>query len=166
MSDDPTDHADDPDATDTTNPTDTTDATDATDRITLTPIGVVRSPFATTSDAPRQGFIGDREGTIELADEYGVGLTGIDGGDRVVVVWYADETDEVVQLSDGRGVFGTRAPARPNPVCITTVEVLSVDRAGPTLRVRGVDMRDGTPVLDLKRTLDPERAGRERPPGE
>lgn len=147
-------------------PGDPGDHADNPDPVRLPPIGVVRSPFATTSDAPRQGFLGDHDGTIDLADEYADGLSGIEPGDRVVVVWYADETDRVVQLSDGRGVFGTRAPARPNPVCVTTVEVRAVDVAEATLHVRGLDMRDGTPVLDLKRTLDPEREGRERPPGE
>lgn len=136
------------------------------DAISLDPIGVVQTGFSTTDEAPRQGFLDDTEGTVDLAEEYAAGLSGVDAGDRVVVVWYADGSDRVVELSDGRGVFGTRAPARPNPVCITTVEVLAVDEAAGTLRVRGVDMRDGTPVLDIKRTLDPDRAGRERSPGE
>lgn len=142
------------------------DRADGRGALTVDPVGVVHTPFSATSDAPRQGFIVDAEGTIELAEEYASGLDGVEPGDRVVVVWYADGADRVVQLSDGRGVFGTRSPARPNPVCITTVEVLEVDRPAGRLRVRGVDMRDGTPVLDLKRTLDPDRDGRIRPPGE
>lgn len=130
------------------------------------PIGVVRTPLESTHEAPRQGFLDDVEGTVDLYDEYAAGLTGLDSGERVVVVWYADAADRVVELSDGRGVFGTRAPARPNPICLTTVAVLAVDVDEARLRARGVDMRDGTPVLDVKRTLDPERDGRVRPPRE
>jgi len=137
---------------------------DTPETVTFEPIGVVHTPFETTGDAPRQGFVDEADGTIELADEYAPGLAGVNAGDRAVVVWYADGADRVVELADGRGVFGARAPARPNPVCLTTVEVLAVE--GRRLHVRGVDMRDGTPVLDLKRALDPEREGRKRSPGE
>lgn len=159
--DDPGDHhdnrADDPD-----DPGGRHASQDSPEAVTFEPIGVVHTPFETTSDAPRQGFVDDAAGTIELDDAYAPGLAGVRAGDRAVVLWYADSGDRVVELGDGRGVFGTRAPARPNPVCVTTVEVLAVE--GTRLHVRGVDMRDGTPVLDLKRALDPERDGRKRPP--
>lgn len=157
------DSVDDPDARDD-DPGDRHANQDGPAAVTFEPIGVVHTPFETTSDAPRQGFVDDAAGTIELDDAYAPGLAGVGAGDRAVVVWYADGSDRVVELGDGRGVFGTRAPARPNPICVTTVEVLAVE--GTRLRVRGVDMRDGTPVLDLKRALDPERERRKRPPGE
>lgn len=123
--------------------------------IELAPIGRVRTPIATTDDAPRQGMNEAIEGTIELEAEYEPGLNGLETGDDILVVWFADQADRsLLQLDRGdeRGVFTSRSPARPNPIVLTTVEVLAID--GPTVSVRGVDMIDGSPVLDLKVPLD------------
>ncbi|MFW6002887.1 MAG: tRNA (N6-threonylcarbamoyladenosine(37)-N6)-methyltransferase TrmO [Halanaeroarchaeum sp.] len=123
--------------------------------IELPPIGRIRTPITSTSDAPRQGSNEDIEGTIELDSEYEAGLAGIDAGDSLLVVWFAHEADRsLLRLDRGerRGVFSSRSPARPNPIVITTVEVLEVD--GPSVTVRGVDMVDGSPVLDLKVPLE------------
>ena len=126
---------------------------------TCTPIGTVHTPLGTSEDAPRQGFLEAVEGTIELEPAYGAGTAGLAAGEELLVVWFADRADrDVLTLRDGRGVFTTRSPARPNPVCLTTVELLAID--GRTLTVRGVDMLDGSPVLDLKRPLDAERVAR------
>jgi len=114
------------------------------------PIGVARTPFETTDDVPRQGFLDDAEGRIEVAERYAAGLEAWDG-DEVVVVWFADRADRsslTVERDGGRGVFTTRSPNRPNPVMLSTCAVLDVEDSA--LRVRGVDMLDGTPVLDLK----------------
>lgn len=123
--------------------------------IELSPIGRVRTPIETTDDAPRQGSNEAIEGTIELEPEYEAGLAGIEAGDSLLVVWYAHEADRSLLRLDRdepRGVFSSRSPARPNPIVLTTVEVLAVE--GSTLTVRGVDMIDGSPVLDLKVPLD------------
>lgn len=123
--------------------------------IELRPIGTVRTPIEETVDAPRQGKNETIEGTIEIDPEYEPGLAGIEAGDALLVVWFAHEADRsLLQLDrvDDRGVFDSRSPARPNPIVLTTVEVLSVDRT--SIRVRGVDMLDGSPVLDLKVPLD------------
>jgi tRNA-Thr(GGU) m(6)t(6)A37 methyltransferase TsaA len=120
------------------------------------PIGTVHSPFETTSEAPRQGFRGDAEGVVELDPAYREGLTGFDG-DRVVVIWWADRADRSVLTLDrnpNRGVFTSRSPARPNPVCVTECAVESVDPTAGRLDLRGVDMADGSPVIDLKVPLD------------
>ncbi|UWG47779.1 tRNA (Thr-GGU) A37 N-methylase [Halanaeroarchaeum sp. HSR-CO] len=123
--------------------------------IELSPIGRVRTPITATSEAPRQGSNDDIEGTIELESEYEAGLAGIEAGDSLIVVWFAHEADRTLLRLDrieGRGVFASRSPARPNPIVLTTVEVLAMD--GSTLTVRGVDMVDKSPVLDLKVPLD------------
>ncbi|MFB6183571.1 MAG: SAM-dependent methyltransferase [Haloarculaceae archaeon] len=115
-----------------------------------TPIGTVSTPITDADDAPRQGAWSDLEGRIELLADYREALTGFDG-DRVVVVWFADRADRSVRTYDRdgpRGVFTTRTPDRPNPVCITVCDVLAVEESA--LVVRGVDMLDATPVLDLK----------------
>lgn len=120
--------------------------------IAVTPIGTVSTPYATRSEAPSQGLQEDAPGTIHLDDAYAAGLGGLEAGDGVVVVWFAHEADRsVVVTDDGRGVFSTRSPARPNPICLTPCTVTRVEP--PTLGVRGVDMLDGSPVLDVKPQL-------------
>lgn len=119
------------------------------------PIGHVETPFETTGEAPRQGFLGEQSGTVHVDEPYRRGLTGFAPGDAVLVVWWADAADRSVLRvrDDDRGVFTTRSPARPNPVCLTACELLAEDEDAGTLDVAGVDMADGSPLLDLKRTL-------------
>ncbi|WP_338738538.1 TrmO family methyltransferase domain-containing protein [Haloplanus salilacus] len=119
------------------------------------PIGTVHTPFETTSDAPRQGFHDDAEGVVEIDPAYREGLSGFDA-DRVVVVWWADRADDILTLDrdPDRGVFTSRSPARPNPICVTECSVRSVDPTAGRVRLGGVDMADGSPVVDLKATLD------------
>jgi tRNA-Thr(GGU) m(6)t(6)A37 methyltransferase TsaA len=120
------------------------------------PIGVVHTPFESTSDAPRQGHRSDAEGVVELRSEFREGLTGFDA-DRVLVCWWADRADRSVLRLDrdpDRGVFTSRSPARPNPICCTDCAVVDADVDAGRLALRGVDMADGSPVIDLKATLD------------
>ncbi|CQH56020.1 UPF0066 family protein [Halobacterium hubeiense] len=118
-------------------------------------IGRVETPYASREDAPRQGFLGDATGTVHVAEQYRAALTGLDTGHTIDVVWWADDADRsVLRVRGGnRGVFTTRSPARPNPVCVTTCDVLAVDSEAGTLDVAGVDMVDGSPVVDLKYAL-------------
>ncbi|WP_458209196.1 tRNA (N6-threonylcarbamoyladenosine(37)-N6)-methyltransferase TrmO [Haladaptatus sp. NG-SE-30] len=122
---------------------------------TCEPIGRISTPFDTRDDAPRQGFLEGATGTISLDSSYEKGLDGFAAGDDVLVVWFADRADRSVVTIDrdgGRGVFTTRSPARPNPICLSDCEILDVE--GCDVRVRGVDMIDGTPVLDLKPPIE------------
>jgi len=120
------------------------------------PIGHVETPFETTDEAPRQGEETAYCGNVHVDEQFRDGFGGFEHGDRVVVVWWADQADrDVLRVRDGeRPVFSTRSPARPNPICITECEVVAVDAEAGTLAVRGVDMVDGSPVLDLKPALD------------
>ncbi|APW98025.1 tRNA (N6-threonylcarbamoyladenosine(37)-N6)-methyltransferase TrmO [Halobiforma lacisalsi AJ5] len=122
----------------------------------LEPIGEVRTPFETSDEAPRQGLEGEEptHGEIVLAPAFEPGLEGIEDGETVDVLWIADEADRsVLRVRDGeRGVFSTRSPHRPNPICVTTCRVRAVD--GRRLAVSGVDMLDGSPVVDLKAPLE------------
>jgi tRNA-Thr(GGU) m(6)t(6)A37 methyltransferase TsaA len=135
----------------------------------MTPIGWVRSPHRTTSDIPKgPGAKHRAEGTLELRPEMEDGLTDIEGFSHLFVIWVFHESkghDLVarVPLDDRRphGVFSTRSPCRPNPIGLSVVELL--ERDGRRLRVRGVDMVDGTPILDIKPYLSsvaPERLKR------
>jgi tRNA-Thr(GGU) m(6)t(6)A37 methyltransferase TsaA len=118
-------------------------------------IGFVRSPYQDTKQVPKGlGAHHDAEGMIEILPEFEEGLKDIEGFSHLMILWVFDRSEGYELLgkppSDDRphGVFATRSPRRPNPIGLTTVELLG--REGKCLRVRGVDMLDGTPVLDLK----------------
>lgn len=120
-----------------------------------TPIGVIRTPFADKPDTPIQGaFHPDAAGVVEIAPELADGLTDIDGFSHLLLIYHLDRAPEpqllpMPFLSDERhGVFATRHPARPNPLGLTVVRLAG--REGSALRVLGVDMLDGTPLLDVK----------------
>lgn len=122
---------------------------------TLQPIAVVRSPYTDTAQVPKGlGAKHDTEGVIEVRPELEQGLMDIDGFSHLYVIWIFDraEGSELVANppSDDRphGVFATRSPQRPNPIGLSVVELLGRD--GPRLHVRGLDMLDGTPVVDIK----------------
>jgi len=122
----------------------------------LRPIGRIRTPHETVSDnVPIQGRMAPlSEGAVELFPEYAAGACDLEGFSHVFLLYRfhlgTDERLTVVPYMDivPRGVFSTRFPHRPNRIGVTLVEVLGVD--GTTVRVRGVDMVDGTPLLDIK----------------
>jgi tRNA-Thr(GGU) m(6)t(6)A37 methyltransferase TsaA len=123
--------------------------------ILFRPIGYVRSPYSETSQIPKGcGAQHDAQGVLELLSEYEQGLTDIDGFSHLFVLWLFDRVDGFDLLgtppTDTRphGVFATRSPRRPNPIGLTVVRLL--DRDGCRLRVAGIDMLDGTPILDIK----------------
>jgi tRNA-Thr(GGU) m(6)t(6)A37 methyltransferase TsaA len=122
---------------------------------TSRPIGYVRTPYGDTKSIPKGlGVKHDAEGTLEILPEYEQGLADIEGFSHLFVLWEFDRSEGFELFgktpADNRphGVFATRSPRRPNPIGLTVVEILG--REGVTIRVRGVDMLDGTPILDLK----------------
>jgi tRNA-Thr(GGU) m(6)t(6)A37 methyltransferase TsaA len=122
---------------------------------TMRTIGVVRSPYKSTDQVPKGlGAQHEAEGILEILPEFELGLTDIEGFSHLVVIWAFDRSDNFELLgkppSDTRphGVFATRSPRRPNPIGLTIVELLRRD--GCMLHVRGIDMLDGTPILDIK----------------
>ena len=119
------------------------------------PIGTIRSPYDPSSNIPKgPGARHDAEGTLELRSELEAGLTDIDGFSHLFVLWVFDRSEGFDLMAhppiDDRphGVFATRSPRRPNPIGLTVVRLLR--REGARLWVRGLDMIDGTPILDLK----------------
>lgn len=118
------------------------------------PIGIVRSPYKTRNDAPRQGKNDPVMSTIEVFPEYEPGLAGISEYNRIVILSWFDQSRRDLLWVDkpgrgfSRGVFATRSPDRPNPIGLTTVDL--VGQKGRILHVRGLDALDGTPVLDIK----------------
>jgi tRNA-Thr(GGU) m(6)t(6)A37 methyltransferase TsaA len=127
---------------------------------TSQPIGFVSSPYKVTSEIPKGlGVRHDADGVFKILPEFEPGLTDIEGFSHLFVIWEFDRSPReelrgadllASPPSDNRqhGVFATRSPRRPNPIGLTTVELLR--REGIELHVRGVDMLDGTPILDIK----------------
>lgn len=123
--------------------------------ITLESIGTVRSPYLDTAAIPKGlGAQHDVEGVLEIRPELEDGLADIDGFSHLYVIWLFHRARQAELTawppSDNRphGVFATRSPQRPNPIGLTVVRLLARDRT--RLMVRGVDMLDGTPILDIK----------------
>lgn len=118
-------------------------------------VGVVESPHERDEDVPKGlGVTHSAEGELVIFPEFAEGLADIEGFSHLYVLWVFHQVDDFSLIvrppSDERphGVFATRSPRRPNPIGLTVVELLGRD--GNRLRVRGVDMLDGTPILDLK----------------
>ena len=122
---------------------------------TPTPIGFVSSPYNDTTAIPKGlGAKHTAKGDLKILPEFEPGLTDIEGFSHLFVLWAFDRSGGFDLLasppSDHRthGVFATRSPRRPNPIGLTVVELLN--HTGASLHVRGVDMLDGTPILDIK----------------
>ncbi|MBV9181091.1 MAG: tRNA (N6-threonylcarbamoyladenosine(37)-N6)-methyltransferase TrmO [Acidobacteria bacterium] len=119
------------------------------------PIGFVRSPYKRAAEIPKGiGAKHTAEGVIEILPDFQTGLKDVEGFSHLFVLWVFDRVEGFSLLatppSDNRqhGVFATRSPRRPNPIGLTVVELVA--RLESQLRVRGIDMLDGTPVLDIK----------------
>lgn len=124
-------------------------------KIVYRPIGVVRSPFSEAEGMPIQpSRARGIRGTVELAPEYAEGLEDLEGFSHAVLLCHLHRSRgfalKVVPFLDDtpRGVFATRAPRRPNPIGLSVVRLVSVE--GNRITFEGVDLIDGTPVLDIK----------------
>jgi tRNA (adenine37-N6)-methyltransferase len=122
---------------------------------TFRPIAYVRSPYTDTTQVPKgPGTEHQAEGVLEVLPDFEEGLLDIEGFSHLFVIWVFDRSEGFaltgIPPTDDRphGVFATRSPYRPNPIGLTVVELLG--REDRNLRVRGLDMLDGTPILDIK----------------
>src|SRR3954470_22607352 len=117
-------------------------------------IGRIATPWPTRAECPRNGAATDALCMIEVGERFAVGLADIETATHLVVLYWMDEAarDLIVQRprhwNTTRGTFSIRSPARPNPIALSVVELVSVN--GRMLAVRGLDCRDGTPLFDLK----------------
>lgn len=122
--------------------------------IEVRPIGVVLSPFKTTTGMPIQTVAAaSAPARLQVFAEYAAGLRDIEGFEYLMLITHlhqATEKLEVVPFMDtlSHGVFATRAPARPNRLGLSIVRLVTVQ--GSCLHFEGNDMLDGTPVLDIK----------------
>jgi len=121
----------------------------------MRPIGFIRSSFSETSQVPKGlGAKHEAEGSLEVLPEYEAGLQDLEGFSHLILIWVFHRSDgyELAGTvpTDGRphGVFASRSPRRPNPIGLTVVKLMRRD--GNILHLHGIDMLDGTPVLDIK----------------
>ena len=124
-------------------------------RIELVAIGTVRSPFTEQSGTPIQTtYAADVEGLVVVDEAFAAALTDIDDFDRIWLIYALDRAKLFAPLvtpyrdTQPRGLFATRSPCRPNPIGMSPVQL--IDRKENVLRVRGIDVLDGTPLLDIK----------------
>jgi len=125
--------------------------------IEFEPIGFVSTDVA---KVPRHWTVSEAEGTIVISDQYTEGLKDIKAGQSIVVLFYFHKSprftpDLLVQThrSNKRmGVFSICSPIRPNPIGMSVVAVLGVE--GHTIKIKDLDMLDGTPILDIKPVME------------
>jgi len=122
--------------------------------ISITPIGIVHSPFEGPEGMPIQAAFSDAVGTLEIYAEYVDGLRDIAGFDYLILLYHFHlankESLRVTPFLDDepRGVFATRAPTRPNRIGMSVVRLLKV--TGNVLEIGNLDIVSGTPVIDIK----------------
>jgi tRNA-Thr(GGU) m(6)t(6)A37 methyltransferase TsaA len=120
----------------------------------MRPIGVIRSPFTALKGMPIQPAFSQSVGQVEILPEYAEGLQGVEEFSYVILIYALHRSDgftlQVKPFLDDvtHGMFATRHPRRPNPIGISTVRLLS--RQDNVLEVEGIDVLDGTPLLDVK----------------
>lgn len=126
----------------------------------LHPIGRVRSPIQNRAQAPKQGDEGAPEAWLEIDPAVAEAAWDLRVGQEVVLLTWLDRADRSVlsvhPRSDERrpltGVFSTRSPDRPNPIGLHRITILET-ADGPRLRISGLEVLDGTPILDIKPVL-------------
>lgn len=128
-------------------------------------IARIRSDFTTKFGVPRQsGLVDELESTIVFEPEYRNtdALRGLEGFSHLWLVWVFDQAIRETWSPTVRpprlggntrmGVFATRSPFRPNPIALSCVRLAGMEETaeGTVLRIRGADLMDGTPILDIK----------------
>jgi len=117
-------------------------------------IGVIHTSYATRQEAPIQSKLSDAVGKVEVFDKYAVGLDDLEGFSHIILLYLLHlSTNHALKVKpflddEERGVFATRTPARPNNIGLSVVQLL--ERKDNILTIKGVDMIESTPLLDIK----------------
>jgi tRNA-Thr(GGU) m(6)t(6)A37 methyltransferase TsaA len=120
----------------------------------MKPIGVIHSPFTDKTQTPIQPTRSQATGQVEVYSDYADGLQDVEGFSHIILLYAFHRSDgfnlRVKPFLDNqlRGLFATRHPCRPNPIGLSVVRLL--ERRGNILEIEGVDVLDGTPLLDIK----------------
>jgi tRNA-Thr(GGU) m(6)t(6)A37 methyltransferase TsaA len=129
--------------------------------VTMEPIGFVSTD---AKGVPRHWSVSDIEGRVVIDEKYQEGLKDIKAGQRIVVIFYFHRSPEfhaayLTRTPPHRkkpmGVFSICSPVRPNPIGMSVLHVLGVE--GNVIYVQGLDMLDGTPILDIKPYIEDKR---------
>ena len=122
-------------------------------------IGVLHGDISSREDAPKNYSESERIGSLEIFPEFEEALDGIVSGQTIVVLfWLHQAARDILKVHPRgdtsrklRGVFATRSPTRPNPIAISELKVLAIQ--GNRLEVSGLDILDGTPIVDIKKKI-------------
>lgn len=131
----------------------------------IKPIGIIHSPFKSKQETPIQPFRSKASGEIEVFREYERGLDDIESFSHLVLIYKFHRSRgfslKVKPVMDDRlrGLFATRAPRRPNQIGLSVVKLIR--RRGNILFVNGIDVIDGTPLLDIKPYVPEFNSGEE-----
>jgi tRNA-Thr(GGU) m(6)t(6)A37 methyltransferase TsaA len=123
------------------------------------PIGIVHSPFQKKEDIKKSRNIDPKGfdnvgGELEIFEDFEQGLQDLDGFSHIILVFAFHKAKEKRLYAHPpyddkrRGVFATRSSSRPNPIGFTVLRLINRDKN--KLQVLGVDMFEGTPILDIK----------------
>ncbi|MFC1844380.1 tRNA (N6-threonylcarbamoyladenosine(37)-N6)-methyltransferase TrmO [Thermodesulfobacteriota bacterium] len=123
------------------------------------PIGTLHCDLTSREHTPKNYDISEYVGTIEIYPEYVGGIDGVQTGDTIVVLFWLDRADRSIlhvhprgdKSKPKRGVFSTRSPVRPNPIAISELLVQEINKN--ILTVKGLDILDSTPVIDIKKKI-------------
>lgn len=123
--------------------------------IRFKPIGYIESPYKDLDEIPRQSvYASDKTAVIQVLDSFKEGLQGLDQYTHIIILFQFHRsrgyslTARPHGSQEEKGVFATRSPHRPNPIGLTISRLLHIE--GTRITIQGVDMVDGTPVLDIK----------------
>ena len=126
------------------------------DTFTVQPIGILHCDITSKELAPKNYDISSQPGTIEIFPEFLAAIEGVNKGDTIMVLFWLHKAERDIlrvhprgdTTRPKRGVFSTRSPVRPNPIAVSELRV--VDIKENLLEVSGLDILDGTPVIDIK----------------
>ncbi|MDD5758844.1 MAG: tRNA (N6-threonylcarbamoyladenosine(37)-N6)-methyltransferase TrmO [Desulfobulbaceae bacterium] len=127
--------------------------------LTIRPIGVVHCGLSSPADAPMNYTESSETGTLEIFTPYTDAMEGLEAGKTIVVLfWLHKARRDLLKVyprgdrSRGlRGIFTTRSPMRPNPIALSEFTIQEI--RGNSILVSGIDVIDGTPILDIKSTV-------------
>jgi tRNA-Thr(GGU) m(6)t(6)A37 methyltransferase TsaA len=124
------------------------------------PIGLIHSPFSSKDRTPIQPYRSRARGQVEVLPDYEPGLGDLDGFSHIILLYLFHHSEPGYELTvtpylddQPKGVFATRYPRRPNPIGLSVVRL--VRREERVLHVEGIDVLDGTPLLDIKPYVPP-----------
>jgi len=119
------------------------------------PIGIIHSGFTDGKTTPIQSIFSTAEGTVEIFREYSAGLKDLEGFSHLILLYHFHNAGEAIlmqrpfaDVKSERGIFAIRHFCRPNPIGISIVDLLEIQ--DNIIRVRGIDILNGTPLLDIK----------------